>query len=133
MEIAGAEKNLKVLMQLKGFNAVLIQLERLVVDGADKISSGVCDGTEDGAGFRELLGLREHVRDKLFVRKRALAIEEGAIEIFVERGVAGVEGGEGEIMAVLEFFPIQIKFGDGTTPSVAIPAVSEDYSADIPK
>src|SRR5271167_2232912 len=40
MHITGAEKNLEVLMELEGGDAVLVELERLVVYGADEIFSG---------------------------------------------------------------------------------------------
>jgi hypothetical protein len=49
VNVAGAEENLEASAKIKGFDAVLIQFERLVVDGADEVFLGFCDGIEDGA------------------------------------------------------------------------------------
>src|SRR6266404_30147 len=54
--VTGAEENKEVSSEIEGFNAVLVELERLVIDGADKVFPGVRDFIENGARFRIFLG-----------------------------------------------------------------------------
>src|SRR5277367_4609412 len=121
MHVAGAEKNLEVLAKAKGFDAVLIEFEWFVVDGADEILAGARGGAKHGARFRIFLGLRKHEGGEFFAGERAMAVEKRAIEILGERSVAGVEGGESQIVTILKFFPIKIKFRGRGATRVTIP------------
>src|SRR5277367_2536542 len=58
VHVAGAEKHLEVVAEMKGLDAVLVEFERFVVDGPDKIFGGVRDGVQNGARFGVFLGLR---------------------------------------------------------------------------
>ncbi len=107
--ITGTEENQKVSSKVEGLNAVLVELERLVIDGADKVFPGARHLIQNCARLRIFCGLRKHEGGEFLAREVALAIEERAVEIFVQGNLSGVEGWEGEIVAVLKFFPIQVK------------------------
>src|SRR5712664_3024009 len=107
--VAGTEENEKVPSKVESFNAVLVELQRLVIDGADKVFPGARDLIEDGARLRVFLGLREHEGGEFLAREAARAIEQGLVEIFIQGDLSGVEGRKREIVAVLKFFPIQVK------------------------
>ena len=55
VDVTGAEENLEALAEVEGFDAVLIEFERFVVDGADEIFAGVRAGIENGAAARKFL------------------------------------------------------------------------------
>src|SRR5438874_2204150 len=133
MEVAGAEKNLEAAAEVKGFDAVLIEFERLVVDGADEVAAGGNALIEDRTNRRKFLGLGEHERGELFAGKFARTIEESAIEIIVEGEMSRVEGRERKLVAVLEIFPIEMKGFAGLFAGTAIPAIGENDSTDIPR
>src|SRR5438093_4169544 len=107
--VTRAEKNKEIASKIEGFNAVLVEFERLVVYGADEIISRARDFVENGARFRILLGLREHERDELLAGETARPVEQGAVEIFVQGDLAGVEGWKRKIVAVLKFIPIEVE------------------------
>src|SRR5690349_12011394 len=107
--ITRAEENEEISSEIKGFDTVLVELERLVVDGADKVFSRARDFIENGARLWIFLGLREHECDELLAAEAARAIEQGAVEIFIQGDETGVEGWKGKIMAVLKFFPIEVE------------------------
>src|SRR6266403_171661 len=111
--VTGAEENEEISAKIEGLNAVLVEFERLVIDGADKVFSGARDFVENGARFRIFLGLREHERDELLAAEAARAIEQSAVEIFIQSDLAGVEGRKGKIVTVLEFFPIEVECRGG--------------------
>ncbi len=73
----------------------------------------------------------EHEGGEFFAREFSGAIEEGAVEIFVNGDLAGVEGWKAKIVAILEFFPIDIECFAGGFAGVAIPAVGQDDAADV--
>src|SRR5215472_8246317 len=111
MQVAGAEKDQEVSSQVKSFDTVLVEFERLVVDCADKVFLGGCYFIQNRPRVRILLGLRKHEGRKFLPRERARAVEQGTVEIFVQGDLSGVERREREVVAVLEFFPIEAKRG----------------------
>lgn len=123
MDVAGAEEDLEIATKMKGFNAVFVQFERFVVDGADKVFAGVCDCVEDFSGTRKRARLREHECRELFPREGARAVEESAVQIFFERDLAAIECREGKFMAVGEFIPIEMESFRRFLARAAIPAV----------
>jgi hypothetical protein len=133
MDIAGTEENLEAFAQVEGLDAMLIQFERFVVDGADEISVGLYGGVEDRAGSWIFLGLGEHERGEFFTRKFSGTVEESTVEIFVDGDLPGVEGGKTQVVAVLKFLPIEMEDVAGGFAGIAIPAVGENDAADIPE
>jgi hypothetical protein len=81
--VTGAEENQKVSAKVEGLDAVLVQFQRLIINGTDKVFSGARDLIKNGAGLRVFLGLREHEGGELLAGECALAIEQGPVEIFV--------------------------------------------------
>ena len=132
-DVARAEKDEKFFAQMESFDAVFVEFERLVVDSTDEIFLSLRQGTENSAGAGIFLGLGEHEGGELFASEGASAVEERAVEIFVERDEAGVEGREGEVVAVFEFFPVNVESAGAFTARVAVPTVGEDDSADVPE
>src|SRR5260370_37094474 len=112
-DVTAAEENEKVASKVEGLDAVLVELERLVIDGTDKIFPGARELSKDGARLREFVGLREHEGGEFLACEAARAIEQCPVEIFVQGDLPGIEGREREIVAVLKFFPIQGKSGCG--------------------
>src|SRR6266699_3477661 len=133
MHVARAEKNQEVSSKIEGLDAVLIELQGLIVDGADKVFLGLRHPVQNRSRIRILLGLRKHEGRELFARERARAIEERAVEIFIEGDLAAIEGRKREVVPVLEFFPVQVKRGGSLFPRSAVPAVGQDDAADVPK
>src|SRR5712664_1628274 len=124
--VTGAEENEKVPAKVEGLDAVLVELERLVVYGTDKIFPRARELIENGARFREFLGLREHESDEFLACETARAIEQCPVEIFVQGDLSGVEGREREIVAILKFFPIQVKSVCGLLSRSAVPTICQD-------
>src|SRR6266446_796669 len=108
-DVTGAEENKEISSKIEGFDAVLVEFERLVIDGTDKVFSGARDFMENGARFRKFLGLREHESYELLASEAARAVKQGAVEIFIQGNLAGVEGRKGKVVTVLKFFPFEMK------------------------
>ena len=133
MHIARAEKNQEVSSKIESLDAVLIELQWLIVDGADKVFLRLRHLVQNRSRIRIFLGLRKHEGGEFFARERAGAIEERAVEIFIEGDLAAIEGRKREVVPVLEFFPVQVKRGGSLFPRSAVPAVGQDDAADVPK
>jgi len=113
MDIAGTKKDEKIPPQIKRFDAVLIQLERFVIDGADEILASARSIRENRPSVGIFFRLREHKASELFTRKRTRAVKESPIQIFVQRNLAGIEGREREIVAILKFFVVEVEGSGG--------------------
>src|SRR3981189_8272 len=98
--VAGAEEDQKISSKMKRLNAVLVELQRLIIDGADEILPGGSDLVEDRPSFRIFFRLREHERSELLAGKGVGAIEQGSVQILIQGNEAGIECGEREFMAV---------------------------------
>src|SRR5579862_829788 len=109
--IARAEENHKIPPQVERLDAVLIQLERLVVDRTNKIFSGPRGIRKNSARIGIFLGLREHKSSEVFAGKRAVAVKESAVEIFIQSDLPGIESGKRKIVAVLKFLVVELKSG----------------------
>jgi len=133
MHITGTEEDLEVPAKLEGLDAIFIELQGLVVDGADEVFAGAGDFIEDGSRLRVLPGLREHEGSEIFAGKRARPIEQSAIEIFVERDVAGIESREAEFVAILEFVPVELKGFGGGAAGIAVPPIGKDNASNVPE
>src|SRR5260370_1428038 len=131
--VTGAEENEKVPSKVEGLDAVLVELQRFVIDGTDKIIPGASDLIENGARLRKFLGLREHESGEFLAREAARAIEQCPVEIFVQGDLPGIEGREREIVAILKFFPIQVKSDCGFFARSAVPTICQDDAADVPE
>ena len=68
---------------MKGLDAVLIKLQRLIVDGADKIFLFTRDLVQNCAGFWIFFGLRKHESGEFLARERTGTIEQRAVQVFV--------------------------------------------------
>src|SRR6266446_5999235 len=133
VDVARAKENLETFAKVESFDAVLIQFERFVVDGADEILFGLHYGIENGARAGIFFGLREHKGGEFFAGNFSGAVEQGAVEIFVDGNLTGIECGKAQVMAVLKFFPVEVKRIGGCLAGAAVPAVGEDDAADIPE
>src|ERR1700704_4861494 len=131
--VAGAEEDQKISSKMKRLNSVLIELQRLIVDGADEIFPGGSDLIENRASFRILFRLGEHERSELLARERARAVEQRSIQIFVEGDEAGIECGEREVVAVPKILPVQVKRIRGFFSRNVIPTVSQDDASNVPE
>src|ERR1700730_9509866 len=131
--VTRAEENQEISAQIKRLDAVLVELQRLVIDCADKIFLGARHNIQNRARFPILLRLREHECRELFSRKRARTVKQRPVQILVQRDVPGIKGGKRQFVAVLKLFPIQIKNGSRLTARPAIPAVGEDDASNVPK
>src|ERR1700757_2945439 len=132
-QVAGSEKSLKLLAQAERLNAVLVQLTRLIVNGRYIILPAARHIRKHSPRIRILLGLREHERGELLPGEGAGAVEERAVEILIEGDLAGVKGREREIMAFPKFLPVQPKRLSRFHARVMVPAVGQDYTANVPK
>src|SRR5437879_7458124 len=74
--VTGAEGNKEISSEIEGLNAVLVKLERLIVDGADKDISGARDFIENDAGAWICIGVREHDCDEFYQAVAARAREQ---------------------------------------------------------
>ena len=133
VNIAGAEKHEKVAVEFKGFDAVFVQFERLVVDGADKIFFGIRNRVQHFARARKRLGLRIHEGNEFFARKRTWAIEKRPVEILLHRNLARVKSRKRKVVAIGELFPIEMKRFRRDFAGFMVPAVRQNNSADVPE
>src|SRR6266478_260519 len=118
---------------MERLNAVLVELQRLIVDGADVILSGGSYLVKNRASFRIFLRLGEHERGELLARKGAGAEEERSVQILVEGDKSGIECREREVVAFAKFLPVQTKGVRGFFSRDVIPAVRQDNASDVPK
>src|SRR5215470_12562043 len=118
---------------MKRFDAVLVELERLVVNGADEVFVGLGADVEHGSRAREFLGLCKHERGEFLAGELAGAVKNGAVEILVEGDLAGIEGRKRKVVAVVKLLPIELESFDGLFAGVAVPTVGEDDAADVPE
>src|SRR6267143_2265308 len=79
--VAGAEEDQKISSKMKCLNAVLVELQRLIIDGADEIFPGGSDLIENRAGFRILFRLGEHERGEVLAREGGRAEEQRSLQI----------------------------------------------------
>jgi hypothetical protein len=133
MQIARTEKDLKVAAQIELRDAIFVQLERFVVNRPDEEFIFASDGIEHRAGFRILLGLREHEPLEVFGRKTALSIEKRAIQVFIDRDVSGIEGREGKIVAVVELVPVEVEGVNGKAARSGVPAIGQNHATYVPE
>jgi hypothetical protein len=133
MDVAGAEENLEAAAKIKSFDAVLIELERFVIYGADKIAIGGNALIEYGSDSGKFLRLGKHEGGELFAGEFSRAIEESAIEVVVEGELARVESRERKFVTVLKVVPVEMKGFAGFLAGVAVPTISENDAANIPK
>ena len=131
--VTGTEENQKISSKMERLNSVLIELQRLIIDGPDEILPGGSDLIENRASFRILFRLGEHERGELLAREGARAIEQGSVQIFVEGDEAGIERGEGKFVAVAKFLPVQMEGIRGFFSRHVIPAIGQDDASDVPK
>src|SRR5438876_10491659 len=75
MDVTGTEKNLKTLAEVEGFDAVLIQFKRLVVDRSDEITARLRAGIENGSGAGKFPGLCKHEGREFLAGKFSRTIE----------------------------------------------------------
>jgi hypothetical protein len=111
--IAGATEDRKLSAQMKSLDAVLVQLQGLIVDGTDEILAGACGVSQHRARIRIFFRLRKHEGGKVFAAKRSGAIEKRSVEILVQRDLAAIEGRKSEVVPVLKFFVIELECRGG--------------------
>src|SRR5271165_1667463 len=133
VEITGAEKSGEVAAKVEGFDAVVVQLQRLVIDRSDKILAGARGSGQDRASFRVFPGLGKHEGRELFAGERMRTVEKGAVKILVKGDLPGVESGKSQVVAILKVLPIQLKSVGRLAPRFAIPAIGKNDATDIPK
>src|SRR5260370_12371809 len=131
--VTGAEENQKVSSKIEGLNAVFVELQRLIIDGADKVFPVARNLVQNGARLRVFFGVREHEGGELLAGEAELAIEQGPVEIFIQGDLSAVEGREREIVAVMKFLPIQVESVCGFFSRSAVPAICQDDAADVPE
>src|SRR5262249_43291081 len=133
MDVAGAEEDLETAAKMEGFDAVLIQLERLVVDGADEVAVRGGALVEHRANRGKFIGFGEQESSELLKCKFAGAVEKRSVQIFVQGKLAGVECREGKFVAILKILPVQMEGFARFLAGVAVPAVGQNDTANVPK
>src|ERR1700721_130705 len=68
--VARAEEDGKIAEKMKRFDAVLVELEGFVIDGADEIFPAAHGIRQDRSRFWIFFGLRKHEGREFFARKR---------------------------------------------------------------
>jgi hypothetical protein len=131
--IAGTEKDEKIAPQIECFDAVLVELKRFVVDGTDEVLASAGGIGENGAGFEIFFGLGKHESGELFAGERTRAVKESAVELFVQRNLAGIKCGKRKIVPILKFFVVEVENFGGFAARATVPAVGKDDSADVPE
>jgi hypothetical protein len=131
--VARAEEDGEIAAEMKRFDAVLVELEGLVIDGADEVFAAAHRVGEDGARFWIFFGLGKHEGREFFAREQTRSVKKGAIEILIQRDVAGIESGEGQVVAVLKFFVVEMESFRRFPARATAPAVGQDDSANVPE
>ena len=131
--VARAEEDGEIAAEMKRFDAILVELEGLVIDGADEVFAAAHRVGEDGVRFWIFFGLGKHKGREFLARKRTRSVKKGAFEILIQRDVAGIESGEGQVVAVLKFFVVEMESFSCLTARTSAPAVGEYDSANVPE
>ena len=66
--VAGAEEDNEISAQMERLDAVLVELQRLVVDGTDEVLAGARGVSQNRAHIRILFRLREHEGGEFLAR-----------------------------------------------------------------
>ena len=119
--------------QSKTLDAILVQLQRLVVE------RGLQEGARAGQGGNQLehFGMRVRLRTHEVRERRGLigawTVEDRALQVIVQRETSGFEFGDDNVVPVLKLFPVQIEFLRRAPSGLSIPAVRQHHAAHIPK
>src|SRR5258708_23897629 len=133
VQIAGAEKDLKVLAQPKCLNPIVVQFPRLIINGCYKIFFDTCYFPKQFARLRILLRLGKHEGRKFFPCESTRPVKKRPVEILVEGNLPGIEGGKREVVPVPELFPVQLEGLCGLHPGIGVPPIRQNDPADLPK
>src|SRR6266849_1509037 len=130
--VAGAEEDQKISSKMKCLNAVLVELQRLIIDRADEILPRGSDLVEDRPSSRIFFRLGEHECGELLAGERARAIEQCSVQILIQGNEAGIECREREFMAVAKFLPVQVEGVCAFFSRHMFPPVRQDDASDVP-
>src|SRR5271167_2961009 len=133
VQVTGAEKSGEVFSQMKCLDAILVQFQRLVVNGRNQVFARARCRGKDRPGLGIFLGLRKHERGELFPRKCTRPIKQCAVEILVQADLPRIKRRKREIMAILKIFPIELKGLCGLAAGFTVPTVRQDDAANIPE
>src|SRR5215472_3984538 len=133
VQIARAKEGFEILAEFEGFDAVVVEFARFIIDGSHVVFSGAGNGGKDRASLWVFPGLSKHEGREFFPSEGARAVHESAIEILVEGNLSGVKGGKREVVALAELFPIEAESLSGSHAGLVIPTVSENDPTDVPE
>src|SRR5712692_3240823 len=116
-EKTGAEKSGEVFAETELLNAIEIQLQRLVVDRGQEVALRARQLLQDGPRIRVSAGLGKHEFPELLGGKRAGTIEDGLLQVLVERDLSGFMRRTGQLVPVLEILPVEVELPGGLLAS----------------
>src|SRR5207302_954071 len=114
-------------------DAIKIEVSRFVVDGAHKILSGTCQRLREGEDVRHGLRQGKHEVPKGVAREGTSAVENGAVEVFVEGDLSALERRHYHFMPVVEFLFVQMEMLQSRHALSAVPGVGEQDAAYVPE
>src|SRR5262249_13055360 len=127
------EKCHEVSVQAELLDAMQVQLQAFIINRGHQVLPRARQISDDCAGLGMLARLREHKGLERLPRECARLEEYGSLEVFVQRDLASLECGDGQVMSLAELVPVQVKFAGGALPGGTVPSVAQNDSAHIPE
>src|SRR5208282_168985 len=129
----GAYEKAEDLAQAEGLNTKQIQFFRFIVDGGHQVSARVAEilSQLQSPGLR--LREREHVLFESIEGEGSRAVEDGALQVFLQGDFAALERRDQHLMAAFEFDFIQIEVFESLLALLVVPCIAEQHAAYIPE
>src|SRR5260221_4050631 len=133
VQVTGAEKNLKILAQAKRLDSIVVQFQRLIINGCDEILLDTRDIAKQLPRLGILLRLSKHERGIFLAGKRPGPVKQGSVQILIQSDLSHIERGKRQVVPLAELFQVQLKGLGGFHPGIVVPAVRQNNPADVPK
>src|ERR1039458_4806057 len=130
---AGADKQAENSPQTVLLDAVQVQLAGLVVDRAHEVFAGIGQRARQAENLRHRLRQREHVIPELLAGEGTVAVEHGALQIFVERDATALKLRDNHLVPRVKLFIVETKVFERSHAFGAVPGVAQQHSSYVPK
>lgn len=131
VDVAGRDEEVDKTVELEFADAVGVKFAAFVADDGDLEPMLGFEGADVLDHVGQGLRLREHELAEIGDGEVALAVEDDALEIFLERELAFLIRIEGEVMTLRGLFGVEAEVLHCAGAGGAVPAVGEEDAADV--
>src|SRR5437763_7925289 len=128
---ARGDERLEHLGDPESLDPIDVEVFRFVVEGHQSVTRIPRERLGDADCFLVRYALRAHELPEFLARKVAVGVEDGDVEILVERDTPFFPLSDHFLVAPLEFLGVEPEPLDGALSLLAIPAVGAEYATDV--